>query len=290
MKLSTLLVLGAFLFGGLYVARNADNWVNSVKHSLNREKAELTAAAKERLQTERDKAVAAINERLQSERDKAAAALKKRVDSAKERTGAAVQQGVEGAKERTGAAVQHGVEIEKTTSDNLASAGMSEAAFWQLIAETRTAAGGDTGGQSELLKERLTRLSPQAITGFEDIRHRLDERAYSYDLWGAAYVIEDGCSDDCFRDFRGYLISLGPGAYANALRNPDSLASVVQDAEAGNWENADDVAPDAYSSVTGNDFPREVSDLSGLPRGTPFDENDSSALARRYPQLTARFR
>jgi hypothetical protein len=67
-------------------------------------------------------------------------------------------------------------------------------------------------------------------------------------------VIEDGCSDDCFRDFRGYVISLGRGPYERALANPDSLASVAQDAEAGDWENADNVAPDAYSSVTGGDF------------------------------------
>jgi hypothetical protein len=166
----------------------------------------------------------------------------------------------------------------------------SEAAFWQLIAETRSAAGNDTGRQSELLKERLTRLSPQAIIEFARIRHRLDQGAYTWNLWGAAYVIEDGCSDDCFRDFRGYLISLGRGPYENALRNPDSVASVAQNAETGDWENADNVAPDAYSSVTGGDFPLDSSDLSGRPRGTPFNRNDAAGLARRYPRLAARFR
>jgi hypothetical protein len=165
-----------------------------------------------------------------------------------------------------------------------------DAAFWRLIAETRQAAGNDTGRQSELLKDRLTQLSPQAILEFARTRHRLDQRAYTWSLWGAAYVIEDGCSDDCFRDFRGYLISLGRGPYERALGNPDSLASVAQDAEAGDWENADNVAPDAYSSVTGGDFPLDDSDLSGRPRGTPFNDNDAAGLARRYPRLAARFR
>jgi hypothetical protein len=167
---------------------------------------------------------------------------------------------------------------------------LDDTAFWRLITETRTAAGNDTGRQSELLGERLTQLTPTAIVQFARIRHRLDRGAYTWNLWGAAYVIEDGCSDDCFRDFRGYLISLGRRAYLNALRNPDSLASVAQDAETGNWENADNVAPDAYSSVTGGDFPLDDSDLSGPPRGRPFNENDLAALARRYPRLTARFR
>jgi hypothetical protein len=167
---------------------------------------------------------------------------------------------------------------------------LDEATFWRLIEETRSASGNETGRQSELLKDRLTQLSPQAIVDFARMRASFDRRAYTYDLWAAAYVIEDGCSDDCFRDFRGYLISLGRSAYENALQNADSLAPFVQDAEQGNWENADNVAPDAYSSVTGGDFPLDTSDLSGPPDGTQFNENDIAGLTSRYPQLAARFR
>jgi uncharacterized protein DUF4240 len=175
-------------------------------------------------------------------------------------------------------------------ANRAAPAKLDEAAFWRLIAETRSATGNDTGKQSELLKKRLTRLSPPAIVQFARIRRLLDQRAYTWSLWGAAYVIDDGCSDDCFRNFRGYVISLGRGPYEKALTSPDSLASVAQDAETGNWENAHNVAGDAYSSVTGGDFPLDDSDLSGRPRGTPFNENDTAGLARRYPRLAARFR
>jgi Protein of unknown function (DUF4240) len=170
-----------------------------------------------------------------------------------------------------------------------AGAHFDETAFWRLIADTRREAGNDTGEQSSLLEERLSKLPPRAILAFARIRKELDRRAYTWSLWGAAYVIEDGCSDDCFRDFRGYIISLGRTAYEKALVDPDSLASVAKDAETGDWENADNVAPDAYSSATGDDFPMDDSDLSGPPRGTPFDENDTASLARRYPTLAARF-
>ena len=165
-----------------------------------------------------------------------------------------------------------------------------EAGFWQLVAETREAAGNDTGRQSELLEERLGQLPPQQIVDFARIRHRLDEQAYTWDLWAAAYVIEDGCSDDCFRDFRAYLISLGRGPYEAALRDPDSLAPVVQDAEEGDWENADNVAPDAYESAADEDIPVDDSDLSGEPRGESWDDEDQEALVQRYPALAARFR
>jgi hypothetical protein len=165
----------------------------------------------------------------------------------------------------------------------------ADSPYWRLIDQTRRAAGNDTSRQSELLKDRLTRLSPLAILGFARFRHRLDRRLYTWKLWGAAAVISDGCSDDCFRDFRAYVISLGRGPYERALRNPDSLASVAQDEETGDWENADNVAPDAYSSVTGNDFPLDDSDLSGRPAGKTINL-DGAALVRRYPRLAARFR
>jgi hypothetical protein len=167
---------------------------------------------------------------------------------------------------------------------------MDDTAFWELIADTRAAAGDQTDGQSDLLEQRLRDLPPEQIAQFEQIRQDLDRQAYTYDLWGAAYVIEDGCSDDCFRDFRGYLISLGRGPYEAALRDPDSIASVVQDAETGNWENADDVAPDAYEGVADEDIPTGDSEPSGDPRGEAWDEDQAEQLVQRYPRLAARFR
>jgi Protein of unknown function (DUF4240) len=177
-----------------------------------------------------------------------------------------------------------------TRSAAAAQPAMNDTTFWHLIADTREETGGDTEPQSELLEEKLSRLPAEQIAEFQRIRHRLDEQAYSWDLWGAAYVIEDGCSDDCFRDFRSYLISLGREPYEAALRDPDSLAPVVEDAETGDWENADSVAGDAYESAVGEDIPADDSDLSGEPSGEPWDDEDQDALVQRYPQLAERFR
>jgi hypothetical protein len=167
---------------------------------------------------------------------------------------------------------------------------MDTPGFWGLVSDTRRAAAGDTGRQSSLLEARLRELPPRAIVAYQRIRHRLDRRAYTWDIWGAASVIEDGCSDDCFRDFRAYLISLGRDTFERALRDPDSLAPVVQDAEQGDWENADSVAGDAYENATGEDLPVDDSDLDGTPRGRPWDDDAEGSLIRRYPRLAARFR
>jgi hypothetical protein len=166
---------------------------------------------------------------------------------------------------------------------------LGEAGFWRLVEDAHRDADGDTERESELLAERLGELPPQQIADFGAIHRRLDERAYTWDLWGAAYVIEDGCSDDCFRDFRAYLISLGRARYEAALKDPDSLAPVVQDAERGDWENADNVAPDVYEDVAGEDIPSGDSDVSGRPRGEEWDDEQQDELAQRYPALAQRF-
>ena len=44
------------------------------------------------------------------------------------------------------------------------------------------------------------------------------DQAYSWPLWGAAYVINGGCSDDTFTDFRAALISRGRQAFEAQLR------------------------------------------------------------------------
>lgn len=252
MRLSSLLVVGALLFGGLYVARNVDTW----RSRLHEEKAHAVASLKKRVNDEEAQIREAVRKRVATEKARAAAELRKQRARARTQKAAAER-------------------VTKRAASALP-ASMTESAFWALISETRNAAGNDTGRQSELLKDRLTQLAPQAIVAFAQIRHSLDERAYTWNLWGAAMVIEDGCSDDCFRDFRAYLISLGRGPYAAALRDPDSLAPIVQDAEQGDWEDAD--------------IPAEGSDVSGDPRGEPWDDENQEALVQRYPRLAARFR
>jgi hypothetical protein len=49
--------------------------------------------------------------------------------------------------------------------------------FWQLIESTRQAAGNDTGRQSKLLEERLSRLPAPSIVEFQHTHHRLDQHA-----------------------------------------------------------------------------------------------------------------
>jgi Protein of unknown function (DUF4240) len=65
------------------------------------------------------------------------------------------------------------------------------------------------------------------VQGFEGAFRRKMNRACSWDLWGAAYVVHGGVSDDGFDYFRRWLISQGAAVYAHVLVRPDDLADVL---------------------------------------------------------------
>lgn len=162
---------------------------------------------------------------------------------------------------------------------------MDLATFWQLIEESRENAGGDPAEQVDQLTDLLSELPPAEIVMFDDQFRRLLAGAYRWDLWGAAFVINSGCSDDSFEHFRCWLIGQGERVYREALADPESL---VDRAEEGAHDPAESMlyaAQDAYKVETGRDLPVTVSDPPA-PAGAPWDEAD---LDRLFPKLSAVF-
>jgi len=82
---------------------------------------------------------------------------------------------------------------------------MNEDQFWEIVAATRAAAD-SFDDHADKLVSRLTTLEPEEIDAFGRIFDQLSDRAYSWDLWGAAFLIKGGCGDDSFFDFRSWLI------------------------------------------------------------------------------------
>src|SRR5262245_16992316 len=106
---------------------------------------------------------------------------------------------------------------------------MNSGQFWDILqAAYRAAENGTTDDWFEALKTELAKLPTPQILRF---RHRFDDligAAYKTDLWGAASLINGGCSNDGFHYFRCWLIGMGQAVYENALDNPDSLADVLE--------------------------------------------------------------
>jgi hypothetical protein len=137
-----------------------------------------------------------------------------------------------------------------------------------------------------IFRDRLVKLSPDDIRKIDQQFTRQLSRSYSWELWGAAYIINGGCSDDCFDYFRAWLIMQGSAVFNAAIREPDSLADYRHLSQPAEIEDALSVTRDAYHTVTG-----EEPDGDGLnPKlGPGWDFDDHLEMRRRYPRLCRKF-
>lgn len=160
--------------------------------------------------------------------------------------------------------------------------------FWKVI---DAAARPDGAEHFEALKAQLAALPVEDLTGFQTRFDELTTAANLIDLWGAATLINGGCSDDGFRDFRAWLVGRGRHVYEAALKDPDTLADVV-DGEPVDGFGLDVAAVRVYEEKTGRDdfFDRLDREEAGLPppppEGQDWDFEDDAEMARHFPRLS----
>ena len=189
---------------------------------------------------------------------------------------------------------------------------MDRETFWEIVGAARERAGAgadDRGPEDDPLPDALTELLVERLTAdemlaFVDVAGDLADDAYAWPLWGAAYLVEGGCSDDGFMDFRDGLVLSGRAAFERAVSDPDSLAdhpTVAAMARGGSawfgFESLDSIVGDAWSRATGEDdeayYAARERTSSGHARSEPtgeqWDFDDDEENARRLPRLTALF-
>lgn len=160
---------------------------------------------------------------------------------------------------------------------------MNDTRFWQLIDETRVEADGDVERHAELLEERLAVEDAAAIAEFDRLFRQKRIDAYRWDLWAAAYVINGGCSDDCFEYFRNYLISLGRERFEKAVEDPDSLAE-IEVAEEPEAESLGYAATAAYERVAGKEMAVSGPLDPGEPAGKAWEEDEVASIVPRLAE------
>ena len=156
--------------------------------------------------------------------------------------------------------------------------------FWRIIAAARSARGNDRESRVEALRERLADLPPRELQSFQGHYDSLITTAYRWDLWGAAYIINGGCSDDGFRYFRDWLISEGEEAYEAALADPESLAKLRRIAFAEN-ELFGNVASELFEEAGEGQLERLFTEETD-PAGEPWREDTVYDL---FPKLAAKY-
>ncbi|MEZ6131574.1 MAG: DUF4240 domain-containing protein [Planctomycetaceae bacterium] len=162
---------------------------------------------------------------------------------------------------------------------------MNRDEFWSMIEATRS--GNDPYERAEAVQSALCERTAADIIAFEQHMANLLTESYTWSLWGAAYLINGGCSDDGFDYFRGWLITQGRSVFEQALADPDSLADIPDLEEDVECEDILSVAPSAYESVTGEEIPVITINLPDLGEGWDFD--DDTEMKHRYPRLFAKF-
>lgn len=169
--------------------------------------------------------------------------------------------------------------------------------FWEVIDESRRGSAGDIDVQMSQLRARLAMLSVEEILSFGALLFRLHSESYRGDLWGAAFLVNGGCSDDGFDYFRAWLIAQGRAVYESAVAQPDSLAAVAQP-DGMELEELLGVPADVYRELTGRDdfysrLParqrRAIPDAEFAVWSDGEGDIDEAKARRAYPRLYKAF-
>lgn len=137
----------------------------------------------------------------------------------------------------------------------------------------------------ELIASVIGGLSKDDAADFYRFYSVAEEKSYSWELWGAAYVIHGGCGDDTFSDFRASLISRGRRAFDRALADPESLADEPFDKEAWFYEGFQYAVGRSVDAKLGK-RPPPTGRYSQPPSGKEFSED---AVHEIYPKLAGKF-
>jgi len=127
----------------------------------------------------------------------------------------------------------------------------------------------------------IGKLSKNEAHDFAVLFDTMMDGAYSHQLWGAAYVIHGGCSDDTFNDFRS---SRGRACFERAIADPDSLADEEFDETAWFYEGYQYAVTAGVKAVAGLRPGRRHPDR---PSGEDWIDEDD--LRKLFPRLSAKY-
>lgn len=153
---------------------------------------------------------------------------------------------------------------------------MAEDQYWSLIADSLKLAKASEG-QDEYLIQRLKELSPVDIIGFDLTTDDLTNRIYTSTMWCAGYLMNEGCSDDGFIDFRNWVVSRGKDVYYKAAEDADTLISqtkIMDDDDIPGFEEFGYVASEAFKIKTGADIEDYVDSPIVYNQDIDFDWDD----------------
>jgi len=168
--------------------------------------------------------------------------------------------------------------------------------FWAVIDRATADRPASPGDVAKRAAAELATRDPAEIVAWERHLGKVMAASGKEDLWAAAYLINGGCSDEGFDNFRGWLIAHGRDVVARSVREPDSLADLptVQAAavNGANFEAAEvlTIAAEAHEEAVGSALPAaETPPVTRPDAAQLWDFDNEDEMARRLPRLSALF-
>jgi len=168
---------------------------------------------------------------------------------------------------------------------------MEQGQFWDIISRSLEVSDGSIERQAAELEDILADLPPVQVASFNARFVSKNLELYSWELWGAAYVLYGGCSDDCFEYLRSWVVGQGQDYFKAVQRDPHTLdngrLSFAFESDEAEWLSY--VGEDAYLRASDGrdlyeDYPQSPSTIAvGEPSGTAWDEETVESL---YPDLS----
>ncbi len=180
---------------------------------------------------------------------------------------------------------------------------MNQDQFWELIETSRHISNNDQELQLKHLQQTLETLPATELIAFQQHFNQLFKVSYRADLWGAAFLMNGGASDDGFDYFRGWLILRGRSVFEAALENPDSLAETVPEGAESDFgfENEDilNLASRIWQKTTGQNSdafyeqlgkpPAQTTEFGDLDTWSLDGDADPEKCPKVYPKLWEKF-
>ncbi|MBV1778518.1 DUF4240 domain-containing protein [Paeniglutamicibacter sp. ABSL32-1] len=171
---------------------------------------------------------------------------------------------------------------------------ITEPRFWQIIDQAHESCDGGAEEFAEALREGLRQSDQQEVVAFDQLYALKTQALYSWELWGVAYLLLGGCSDDEFTDLRTWIVAQGRDFYLSCRKDPTMLANgqLKDPTEVMDAEEVRYVPDEIFMEMTGTSIEEQYPDqpsasMAGqAPAGVPWDDYPDR-LEARFPQVQA---
>lgn len=105
---------------------------------------------------------------------------------------------------------------------------MNEQIFWDIIDQSRKSINTNFETQCVNISEILMEYSEEDIVEFEHQLRLQIEKANTWPLMAASFVVCSFISDDVYEDFRAWVVGQGKANFDKILKNPNAICELIK--------------------------------------------------------------